>query len=84
MGASWQGGKDFVQVRRGSSVGRLGGSHSGPSGKRHGRFRADNHNPKEQSKRDKTQNEALVKAGGRPVKYIKSGLSKKDGDDGNT
>lgn len=84
MGSNWQGGDKFALVKRGSTVTRKGGTHSGPSGKRHGRFRADNHNPTEQSKRDKARNDALVKAGKRPVKYIKSGLSKKESHDGAT
>ncbi len=84
MGTTWQGGDNFVLVKRGSSVSRKGGTHSGPSGKRYGRFRADNHNPLEQSKRDRARHVDAVKSGKRVVKYIKSGLSKKESLDGTT
>ena len=75
MGSSWQGGDNFIQVRRGSANGRAGGTHSGPSGKRATRFYQSNQNPVEQARRDKATNEARSKAGTpRPTRVIPSGF----------
>lgn len=63
MSSPWQGGPNFIMIRRGSNNGRKGGSHSGPSGYKAGKFHMDNHNSKVQSDADKAQNSAKVKAG---------------------